>query len=88
MSAQQKILNAGLVIQAALKDIADGLLALDESAPVVNAGRTNQKRLTQREAGRIRELHATGEWTQKALAEAFDINPATVSRIVRGIYWK
>jgi DNA-binding NarL/FixJ family response regulator len=46
---------------------------------------TNRKKLSQREVNSIRELHRNG-WSQKAIADSYDINPATVSRIVRGIY--
>lgn len=45
----------------------------------------NKKRLTPREVRNIRELHKQGE-SQRALATDYDVNPATISRIVRGIY--
>ncbi|WP_439377874.1 hypothetical protein [Amycolatopsis lexingtonensis] len=47
---------------------------------------SNAKKLTAREVQRIRDLWSTSDWTQTAIADAFDVNPATVSRIVRGIY--
>ncbi|WP_158881911.1 helix-turn-helix domain-containing protein [Amycolatopsis anabasis] len=46
----------------------------------------NQKKLTARDVARIREL-ASANWKQVDIADAFDINPATVSRIVRHKYW-
>lgn len=46
----------------------------------------NRKKLTKPEVNRIRSLHANG-WTQREIATAFDINPSTASRIVRGFYW-
>lgn len=48
---------------------------------------SNQKKLTKREVARIRELKRNG-FTQKQIADIFDCNPATVSRIIRGIYWR
>ncbi len=48
---------------------------------------SNQKKLTRREADRIRDLKRNG-FSQRAIADIFDISPVTVSRIVRGIYWK
>src|SRR5690606_41381778 len=50
-------------------------------------GRNNQKKLSPREAKRIREKYQTGQFTQAQLADMFDVNDATVSRIVRGIYY-
>ena len=49
--------------------------------------RNNQKKLSPREAERIREKYRTGKFTQAQLADMFDVNNATVSRIVRGIYY-
>ena len=48
---------------------------------------SNQKKLTKREVARIRELKRNG-FTQKQIADIFDCHPATISRIVRGQYWK
>lgn len=50
-------------------------------------GRNNQKKLSPREAERMREKYRTGKFTQAQLADMFDVNDATVSRIVRGIYY-
>lgn len=47
----------------------------------------NQKKLSPREAERMREKYRTGKFTQAQLADMFDVNDATVSRIVRGIYY-
>lgn len=46
----------------------------------------NRKKLTKREVELIRGLRRSGS-TQRDLAVMFEVNPATVSRIVRGIYW-
>lgn len=45
----------------------------------------NRPKLTDRDARRIRELERAG-YTQSDIASMFDVNKATVSRIVRGIY--
>jgi DNA-binding NarL/FixJ family response regulator len=50
--------------------------------------RSNRKKLTVREVENIRELNRRTGWTQKQIAEAFGVNPATVSRIVRNQYWR
>jgi hypothetical protein len=52
----------------------------------LRGNRSNAKKLSDREVERMRALWATGDWTQAALADAFDVNNATVSRTVRGIY--
>lgn len=46
----------------------------------------NTKKFTKPEVTRMRALYDGGNWTQRELAEAFDANPATVSRIVRRVY--
>ncbi|MDP7733686.1 DNA-binding protein [Mycobacterium paragordonae] len=50
-------------------------------------GNTNRKKLTAREVHSIRELRRSG-FNQASIAQIYDINPATVSRIVRGQYHK
>ena len=49
--------------------------------------RPNAKKLTRSEVAHIRQLKRSG-WKQSALAEIYDVNPATISRIVRGQYHK
>jgi DNA-binding MarR family transcriptional regulator len=46
----------------------------------------NAKKLTPSEVREIRHLHNTSSMTQADLAEAYDVNPATISRIVRRQY--
>jgi DNA-binding CsgD family transcriptional regulator len=48
----------------------------------------NQKKLTDREVKEIRNLARTSDLTQREIADCYDINSATVSRIVRGVYHK
>lgn len=55
--------------------------------PAKGPERPNRKKLTPREVQNIRELHRSGT-NQRALAEIYDVNPATVSRIVRGQYYR
>jgi DNA-binding NarL/FixJ family response regulator len=47
--------------------------------------RSNAKKLTKREVALMKDLKRLGS-TNSELATAFDVNPATVSRTVRGIY--
>lgn len=47
----------------------------------------NRRKLDERDAARIRRLHASGNWTQADIAEMFNVNDGTISRIVRGIYY-
>ncbi len=48
----------------------------------------NQKKLTDREVKEIRNLARTSDLTQREIADCYDINSATVSRIVRSVYHK
>lgn len=50
--------------------------------------RTNKKKLTKREVAEIRRLGRTTGMSQRELAEIYDINQATVSRILKGVYHK
>lgn len=45
----------------------------------------NHKKLSAREVREIRAYHRRGE-SQRDIAYLFNVNPATVSRIVRGLY--
>lgn len=47
----------------------------------------NSRKLDLRDARRIRALHAGGAWTQRELAEAFNVNSGTISRIISGDYY-
>lgn len=47
---------------------------------------TNRKKLNASEVRTLRMMHRAGS-TQAELADRFSVNPATVSRIVRGIYF-
>ncbi|AHB31906.1 helix-turn-helix DNA-binding domain protein [Mycobacterium phage Archetta] len=48
-------------------------------------GKASRPKLSPGEVSSIRELYRAG-LSQKAIADTYDVNPATVSRIVRGIY--
>lgn len=48
----------------------------------------NLKKLSEREVKEIRNLARVSHMTQREIAESYDVNPSTVSRIVRGMYWK
>lgn len=47
----------------------------------------NRPKLTKRDVARIHEMKRNG-CTQADIADCLDVNPATVSRIVRGQYHK
>lgn len=48
----------------------------------------NKKKLKEREVKQIRHCYDNSLMSQGDLASAFGVNPATISRIVRGIYHK
>jgi DNA-binding MarR family transcriptional regulator len=50
--------------------------------------RNNRKKLSVREVKEIRNLSRASDMTQSEIADVFAVNPATVSRILRGIYHK
>lgn len=68
--------------QAARRALVDLDAAL---AGVAREPRSNAKKLTGDEVSRIRQWHRAGG-KQREIADAYDVNPATVSRIVRGQY--
>ncbi|MDV6975283.1 helix-turn-helix domain-containing protein [Mycobacterium intracellulare] len=49
---------------------------------------TNKKKLTNREVAEIRRLARTTGMSQREVAEIYDVNPATVCRILKGVYHK
>lgn len=52
---------------------------------VTGPDRPNRKKLTRREVMDIRAAHRGG-MSQRDLARNYGVNPATISRLVRGIY--
>ncbi len=48
----------------------------------------NRPKLTKREVKALREHKRKGGWSNSELAALYDVNPSTVSRIVRGQYHK
>lgn len=55
--------------------------------PVVAQVADNRPKLARRDVEAIRALKRNG-YSQKAISEIYDVNPATISRIVRGQYHK
>ena len=53
--------------------------------PAKGPKRPNRQKLSDEEVKDIRRAHRGG-MSQRQLAEAYDVNPATISRIVRNIY--
>lgn len=65
--------------------IADSFMdALDDNGYVIV--KANTKKLVPAQVRAIRSKHKLGD-TQAELADYYGVNPATVSRIVRGEYW-
>lgn len=77
---QANIVMATANLRFAMGELYEALKAV-EGEP-----RSNAKKLTADEVSSIRRLHQRSSMNQREIAESFDVNPATVSRIVRGIY--
>lgn len=75
-----EVLGAATRLQHATEELHEALRAIEREP------RSNAKKLTADEVAGIRRLHQRSALSQREIAEAFDVNPATVSRIVRGIY--
>jgi DNA-binding XRE family transcriptional regulator len=61
--------------------------SLEDEIKLLRAKTDNRKKLDHRDAQRIRRLYNTRDVTQQDLAEMFDVNDATISRIIRGKYY-
>lgn len=70
-----------------LGEIEDYVETLEQEIKDLRKKTDNRKKLDQRDAQRIRRLYETRDLTQQDLAEMFDVNDATISRIVRGKYY-
>ena len=44
-------------------------------------------KLTEKKVKKVRDLYATGKYTQKQLADRFGVGQATISRILSGKSW-
>ncbi|GAB3475445.1 helix-turn-helix domain-containing protein [Amycolatopsis cihanbeyliensis] len=71
-------------VQDQLNALKTQVAALTDENRRLRGATNNRKKLTRREVERIRGL--AGTMSQREIAYAFDINPATVSRLIRGIY--
>jgi DNA-binding MarR family transcriptional regulator len=76
----RELVDAASAVERAVTDLYVKLAA------VVVEPRANAKKLTLGEVSRIRGLWRTLSMSQRAIADAFDVNPATISRTVRGVY--
>ena len=83
MSANALISQLSEYISGLESEVAD----LRDKANTTGIKRANRKKLDRFAASDIRQMHRTGV-SQRALADIYDVNPATISRIVRGIYHK
>jgi DNA-binding MarR family transcriptional regulator len=72
-----------------LKEIEDLIRERDELRQRLDTmQRENRRKLTAREVKEIRNLARASTLTQKEIADCYDVNPATVSRILKGVYHK
>lgn len=62
-------------------------LALKVAVPPKGPTRPNRRKLTDREVKDIRAAWEGGV-SQRDIADSYEVNPATVSRIVQGFYHK
>lgn len=65
--------------------IADSILELLDDNDLMIVG-SNEKKLVPAQVRAIRSKHKLGD-SQAELADYYGVNPATISRIVRGEYW-
>lgn len=60
--------------------------------PTPNAGSSGEdhhaSKVTENDVVEMRELYATGNYTQAELADRYGLKPAQTSAILRGEYWK
>ena len=59
---------------------------LEEEIEGLRVKTDNRKKLSARDVFQIRKLHSNG-MTQREIAAHYVVNPATVSRVVRGVYY-
>lgn len=82
-----KVLITPESVAGAIRELLDENDRLKRDLSAAKGTPTNRKKLTDREVKQLKEMHRAGT-SQAELAEVFDIHPATVSRIVRGLYHK
>lgn len=70
-----------------LDEIETYVESLEREVKELRAKTDNRKKLGPADAARIRRLYNTRDLTQRDLADMFDVNDATISRIVRGEYY-
>jgi DNA-binding transcriptional regulator YiaG len=74
--------------QYKLREISEHASALEVEVQVLRAKTNNRRKLRPFEVRQLRTMAASGNVTQRQLAEYFQINTGTVSRIVNGVYYK
>lgn len=70
-----------------LGEIHEYIGSLEDEIKSLRKKTDNRKKLDERDAERIRDLYDTKNWTQAELAHAFNVNDATISRIVNNKYY-
>lgn len=71
---------------AELYEVKKKLAETEAKVEILEAKTDNAKKLRPFEVAQIRKLWDSGSMTQREIADIYCINPATVSRTVRGIY--
>lgn len=73
---------------AQLHEVKTYAAGLEDAVTELKGKTDNRKKLRPFEVSQMRRLYAKGSGgvTQRELAELYQVNPATVSRTVRGIY--
>jgi|HigsolmetaAR201D_1030396.scaffolds.fasta_scaffold177436_1 helix-turn-helix, Psq domain. len=70
-----------------LEELQQYVVFLEDRVEQLENKTDNRKKLRPFEVRQIRALWKTGQVTQAELADQYNVNPATISRIVRGIYY-
>lgn len=78
------VLSEGTI--AILGELRDHIEKLEVENQQLRKAINNKKVLSESDVNRIRSWYSKGLFTQAELAEKFEVNPATISRTVRGIY--
>ena len=71
-----------------LQDILHENERLKKENDALKAKTDNRKKLTKKEAAEIRRLYRTTGYSQRELADVYDVHRATIGRIISRVYHK
>lgn len=77
----EELLNTNIELTRTVKE-------LTAQIRYAQAKADNRKKLTAVEVAEIRRMYRNTGFSQREIADIYDVNPATISRTVRGIYHK